>query len=157
MTGDRLAPVPLVGVVSSPLDRCRETARSILQHCRESLAPYKRIRRLEFHDLPKTVSGKIRRVELRRREADVHPDGGSSPAAVAPGGAQTAVEYTDAEGNTVSIPADSVVMSTGMRATTDLALSFYGCAKEFYMIGDCKKAATIQQGMRHAYAVAHRI
>jgi acetyl-CoA synthetase len=73
-----------------------ETARSILQHCRESLAPYKRIRRLEFHDLPKTVSGKIRRVELRRREVDVHPDGGSSTAALTPGGTQAAVEYTDA-------------------------------------------------------------
>jgi acetyl-CoA synthetase len=33
------------------------------------LAPYKRVRRLEFADLPKTVSGKIRRVELRERTA----------------------------------------------------------------------------------------
>ena len=33
--------------------------------CRERVAPYKRIRRLEFGDLPKTISGKIRRVELR--------------------------------------------------------------------------------------------
>ncbi|MEV6875749.1 AMP-binding protein [Amycolatopsis sp. NPDC051128] len=47
-----------------------ETARSILAHCREHLAPYKRIRRLEFADLPKTISGKIRRVELRGREND---------------------------------------------------------------------------------------
>jgi probable phosphomutase (TIGR03848 family) len=37
VTGDRLAPVPLVGVVSSPLDRCRETARSILD--RQSGSP----------------------------------------------------------------------------------------------------------------------
>jgi acetyl-CoA synthetase len=35
---------------------------------RERLAPYKRIRRLEFHELPKTISGKIRRIELRRAE-----------------------------------------------------------------------------------------
>jgi acetyl-CoA synthetase len=34
------------------------------------VAPYKRIRRLEFADLPKTISGKIRRVELRGREDD---------------------------------------------------------------------------------------
>ena len=34
----------------------------------EHLAPYKRIRRLEFADLPKTISGKIRRVELRQAE-----------------------------------------------------------------------------------------
>ena len=68
-----------------------------------------------------------------------------------------AVEYIDKDGNTQSVPADSVVMSAGMRPNKDLALSFYGCAKEFYMIGDCKKAATIQQGMRSAYATAMRI
>ena len=43
----------------------REVAADILAYCRRTLAPYKRIRRLEFVDLPKTVSGKIRRVELR--------------------------------------------------------------------------------------------
>jgi acetyl-CoA synthetase len=45
-----------------------ETARSILAHCRDKLGPYKRIRRIEFADLPKTISGKIRRVELRSKE-----------------------------------------------------------------------------------------
>lgn len=44
------------------------TARSILAFCRDKLAAYKRIRRLEFTELPKTISGKIRRVELRRKE-----------------------------------------------------------------------------------------
>lgn len=34
---------------------------------RERLAPYKRVR-IEFCELPKTISDKIRRVELRRRE-----------------------------------------------------------------------------------------
>jgi acetyl-CoA synthetase len=43
-------------------------ALDILQFCRDQLAPYKRIRRIEFCDLPKTISGKIRRVELRRTE-----------------------------------------------------------------------------------------
>lgn len=43
------------------------TARSIFAHCRRELAPYKRIRRLEFGELPKTISGKIRRVELREQ------------------------------------------------------------------------------------------
>jgi acetyl-CoA synthetase len=46
----------------------RATALSIFQHLRETLAPFKRVRRLEFADLPKTISGKIRRVELRRQE-----------------------------------------------------------------------------------------
>ncbi len=46
----------------------RETALSIFQHLRTALAPYKRVRRIEFSDLPKTISGKIRRVELRQSE-----------------------------------------------------------------------------------------
>jgi acetyl-CoA synthetase len=45
------------------------TARSIFAFLRERLAPYKRIRRIEFAELPKTISGKIRRVELRNQEA----------------------------------------------------------------------------------------
>jgi acetyl-CoA synthetase len=48
----------------------RQTALSIFKHCRATLAPFKRVRRLEFAELPKTISGKIRRVELRRAEAD---------------------------------------------------------------------------------------
>jgi acetyl-CoA synthetase len=47
----------------------RELACDILAFTRGRLAAYKRIRRLEFATLPKTISGKIRRVELRQREA----------------------------------------------------------------------------------------
>ena len=46
-----------------------ETASSIFAHMRERVSGYKRVRRLEFSDLPKTISGKIRRVELREQEA----------------------------------------------------------------------------------------
>jgi acetyl-CoA synthetase len=46
----------------------RQTAASILTFVRERTSPFKRIRRIEFADLPKTVSGKIRRVDLRRSE-----------------------------------------------------------------------------------------
>lgn len=45
------------------------TAEALFAHSRATLAPYKRVRRLEFAELPKTVSGKIRRVELRDRTA----------------------------------------------------------------------------------------
>ena len=45
-----------------------DTAREILAFCRARMAPFKRIRRVEFADLPKTISGKIRRVELRDAE-----------------------------------------------------------------------------------------
>jgi acetyl-CoA synthetase len=49
----------------------RETALSIFRYTSERLAPFKRIRRLEFvTELPKTISGKIRRVQLRRLEHD---------------------------------------------------------------------------------------
>jgi acetyl-CoA synthetase len=79
----------------------RETALSILRHCRDHLAPYNRIRRLEFAPfpavgkggeleetaeaggLPKTISGKIRRVELRAREAALRP--ADDPARRVPG------------------------------------------------------------------------
>ncbi|WP_407562090.1 AMP-binding protein [Streptomyces sp. 184] len=44
-------------------------AKEIFAHSRAVLAPYKRVRRLEFADLPKTVSGKIRRVQLREATA----------------------------------------------------------------------------------------
>jgi acetyl-CoA synthetase len=55
----------LLAAGHSPSD---ELAQSIMAFCRERVAPYKRIRRLEFADLPKTISGKIRRVELRAQE-----------------------------------------------------------------------------------------
>ncbi|TAK71760.1 MAG: AMP-dependent synthetase [Betaproteobacteria bacterium] len=50
-------------------DPSRELAREVMAFARDKLAPYKRIRRLEFAELPKTISGKIRRVELRNNEA----------------------------------------------------------------------------------------
>ncbi|MEQ6027526.1 AMP-binding protein [Streptomyces salinarius] len=46
-----------------------DTAKVLFEHSRQTLAPYKRLRRLEFGDLPKTVSGKIRRIELREATA----------------------------------------------------------------------------------------
>jgi acetyl-CoA synthetase len=52
-----------------------ETARQIMEYARDHLAPYLKVRRVEFYELPKTISGKIRRVELRRREESAHADG----------------------------------------------------------------------------------
>ncbi len=49
----------------------RATALDILRFARERLAPFQRVRRLEFAELPKTISGKIRRVELRGREEEL--------------------------------------------------------------------------------------
>ena len=50
-------------------ERSTELATELQEHCKRITAPYKYPREIEFIDeLPKTVSGKIRRVELRRRE-----------------------------------------------------------------------------------------
>lgn len=67
----RLA-VPKAYVALAPgHEPTRETAFDILRYARERLAPFQRVRRIEFFDLPKTISGKIRRVDLRARENDV--------------------------------------------------------------------------------------
>jgi acetyl-CoA synthetase len=52
-----------------------ETARAIMEYARDHLAPYLKVRRVEFFELPKTISGKIRRVELRMRETEAHRAG----------------------------------------------------------------------------------
>jgi acetyl-CoA synthetase len=75
----RLAVPKAYVVLADGHEPTEETARAILQYARESLAPYKRIRRLEFATLPKTISGKIRRVELRGREAEIHADPAAAP------------------------------------------------------------------------------
>jgi 2,4-dienoyl-CoA reductase-like NADH-dependent reductase (Old Yellow Enzyme family)/thioredoxin reductase len=67
------------------------------------------------------------------------------------------VAYTDKDGVEHSIEADSVVMCAGRVPREQEALSFYGCAPEYYTIGDCKKPASVQQGNRHAWSVANRM
>jgi acetyl-CoA synthetase len=63
--------VPKAFVALKPgIPENRATARAIFDYCLKRLPPYKRIRCLEFATLPKTVSGKIRRVELRKLEAE---------------------------------------------------------------------------------------
>ncbi|WP_454883132.1 AMP-binding protein [Sphingomonas oryzagri] len=58
----------------------RETAQAVLDHARTRLAPYKRIRLIEFvEDLPKTISGKIKRADLRRIEEADYAAGRTAP------------------------------------------------------------------------------
>ena len=71
----RLAVPKAFVVLAAGCEPDRDTALAILRHAREHLAPYKRIRRIEFAELPKTISGKIRRVELRAQRG-----AGSNPA-----------------------------------------------------------------------------
>ena len=74
----RLAVPKAYVVLAAGYEPDADTARSILEFCRGRLAPYKRIRRIEFADLPKTISGKIRRVELRTAEHE-RPGEGRNP------------------------------------------------------------------------------
>jgi acetyl-CoA synthetase len=57
-----------------------ETATAIMQFVRDRVAAHLKIRRVEFYELPKTISGKIRRVDLRRREELAHAAGTRNPA-----------------------------------------------------------------------------
>jgi acetyl-CoA synthetase len=66
----RLAVPKAYVLLASGREPSGELARSIMAFCRDRVAPYKRIRRVEFADLPKTISGKIRRVELRGQESE---------------------------------------------------------------------------------------
>ena len=77
----------------------RATALSIFRHCRTALAPFKRVRGIEFAELPKTISGKIRRVELRRAEA-----------AQRQGGQRAALEFweDDFSASDLGVPAEKV-------------------------------------------------
>ncbi len=74
----------------------RETAFEILKYAREHLAPYQRVRRIEFYELPKTISGKIRRVELRARENEL---GAGQPGEVAETGEWRDDQFPELKGS----------------------------------------------------------
>jgi len=76
----RLAVPKAYVVLAAGFDPSADTALAILAYARGRLAPYQRIRRLEFAELPKTISGKIRRVELRAQEDHRHGARGGSGA-----------------------------------------------------------------------------
>ena len=67
----RLAIPKAYVLLVSGVERSPATALSIFRHLHTRLSPFKRIRRIELvTELPKTISGKIRRVQLRRLEHD---------------------------------------------------------------------------------------
>ena len=73
--------VPKAFIVLKPgMAPSADVARDIFQFIRARLGPYKRIRRIEFAELPKTISGKIRRVELREVEQEARKTDGRRPA-----------------------------------------------------------------------------
>ncbi|MCV5390771.1 acyl--CoA ligase, partial [Escherichia coli] len=66
---DRGSVVKAFVVLGPGYEPSEELVRELQEFCKQQTAPYKYPRRIEFvEELPKTTSGKIRRVELRRRE-----------------------------------------------------------------------------------------
>jgi acetyl-CoA synthetase len=75
----RLAVPKAFVVLVAGQEPSKDLAFDIMKYARQHLAPYKRIRRLEFAELPKTISGKIRRVELKADEASAVEGGQPGP------------------------------------------------------------------------------
>lgn len=69
----------------------------------------------------------------------------------------TGVIYRDKAGALCELPADNVVISGGRASDTEFALSFYGSANDFFLVGDCKTPGNVQKCMRMAYAAATRL
>ncbi|MEO7208162.1 MAG: AMP-binding protein [Steroidobacteraceae bacterium] len=72
----RLAVPKAFVVLAAGYEPDSAVAESLLAHVRGRVSPFKRVRRIEFAALPKTISGKIRRVELRATE-EARPSGGN--------------------------------------------------------------------------------
>ena len=70
---------------------------------------------------------------------------------------EDSVSYTDKNGGSHTIPAGSVVVAAGMRAKLDEAYSFASAGKQFFVVGDCIKAGSVQKCMRTAYDIANSI
>jgi len=62
-------------VLAAGWEPTEATALEVLRHARTALPPFMRVRRIEFSELPKTSSGKIRRVELRALEVEAADSG----------------------------------------------------------------------------------
>ena len=67
------------------------------------------------------------------------------------------VTYKDELGNVEDNVYDNVVICGGIRPKQEEALSYVGCADEFYMVGECAESKNIQQCVRDAYSKALQI
>ena len=67
-----------------------------------------------------------------------------------------AVTY-EQDGNSITVPCDSVILAAGMRARTQLADSFMGITPEFDEIGDCVRARTVEWATKEGFYAAIRI
>ena len=56
-----------------------------------------------------------------------------------------------------TIPCDSVVVCGGVSPEQSAGLQYSGCARQFFLIGDCDKPGRVYQATRAAYAAASQI
>ena len=72
---------------------------------------------------------------------------------------KNSVTYTDAEGAEHTVECDSVILAAGMKAKTTLADSFiFDCdVPEWYQVGDCVRARTVEEATAEAYNAAMEI
>ena len=71
--------------------------------------------------------------------------------------ASTNHHYYEQDGNSITVPCDSVILAAGMRARTQLADSFMGITPEFDEIGDCVRARTVEWATKEGFYAAIRI
>lgn len=64
------------------------------------------------------------------------------------------VKVKTKEGEEVFLPADTVIIATGVRANKAVAESFYGIVPQTYMVGDCEKPRKIQEATLEGYTIA---
>ena len=64
------------------------------------------------------------------------------------------VTVEDTAGNRSVLHADSIVLSTGLKAKAEAAEAFRGCARDFIRIGDCCKVGRVQTCIHTAYHAA---
>lgn len=65
--------------------------------------------------------------------------------------------YTTAQKEELSVPYDSLVIAAGYTEQHKEAMKFYGCAEEYYAIGDCYKVGGLSTVNRSAFCTANRI
>lgn len=67
---------------------------------------------------------------------------------------ETGVYASGGDGHDVFYPCDTVIMATGMCARSDAVDALRPLGKEFYVIGDARRAAKIMNATRDAYDIA---
>lgn len=67
------------------------------------------------------------------------------------------VTYVDKTGTEHMAVAGSVVLAAGMQAKVDDAYALSAAGRQFYAIGDCVKAGSVQKCMRSAFDIANTI